>query len=240
MSRRATIRRRRRSSIAQSPWRRHTFTVRELRTRIDFYTKGDLRPLEQFPATLPEANDPNGTITLTRFNLLMYQRKFDQAIAMLKRSPAERSRGETSAPISKEFLLATVYRQQGDEANARANYEIAREKAEAAVFENPDDPPRHALLGLIYAGLGRCDDAKRTADRAAELLPENRDAFDGPITAISRARIYAMCGDKETALSALEHSLQTPAGITTSELRFDPVWDPVRNEPRFQKLISAD
>lgn len=216
-----------------------TFTVRELRTRIDFYTKGDLRPLEQFLGTLPESNDPNGTITLTRFNLLTYQRKFDEAIAMLKHSPAERSRGETSAPISREFLLATVYRSKGDEANARANYELAREKAEAAVFENPDDAPRHALLALIYAGLGRCDDAKRTADQAVQLLPETLDAFDGPIMTISRARSYAMCGDHETALTALEHSLQTPAGITVAELRTDPVWDSLRDEPRFQKMVAA-
>ncbi|HEY0368306.1 MAG TPA: hypothetical protein VGC85_01795, partial [Chthoniobacterales bacterium] len=185
-----------------------------------------------------ENNDPNGTITLTRFNLLMNERKFTEAVAMLERSPAERSRGETSAPISKEFLLATAYRQMNDEPNARANYEIAREKAEAAVRDNPNDSPRHALLGLIYAGLGRCDEAKQTADRAVELLPETRDAFDGPLMAISRARIYMMCGDHATALAALEHSLQTPAGITLSELRFDPVWDPLRNEPRFEKMVA--
>ncbi len=222
-------------AIAVAP---DTFTVRELRTRVDFYARGDLRPLEQLLASLPENVDPNGTITLTRFNLLMYERKFDETIAMLRRSPAERSRGETSAPISKEFLLATAYRQLNDDQNARANYELARIKAEAAVQQSPEDAPRHVLLGLIYAGLGRCEDAKRTADRAAELLPESRDAFDGPLLAVSRARIYLMCGDREIALATLEQSLRTPAGITVSELRFDPVWDPLRNEARFEKLIS--
>jgi hypothetical protein len=73
-----------------------------------------------------------------------------------------------------------------------------------------------------------------------ELLPETLDAFDGPIMALSRARIYAMCGDHETALTALEHSLQVPAGVTESELRFDPVWDPLRNEARFQKMIAPE
>lgn len=159
---------------------------------------------------------------------------------MLKRSPAERSRGETSAPISKAFLLATAYRQMGDAANARTSYEEAREKAESAMRENPDDPPRHALAALIYAGLGRCDEAKANADRATGLLPERRDAFDGPLVSLSRARVYMMCGDHATALGTLERSIQMPAGVTVSELKFDPVWDALRDEPRFQKLIGTD
>jgi TolB-like protein len=122
-----------------------TFTIRELRARVNFYAKGDLRPMEELLASLPENIDPNGTITLARYNLKMDERKFDELLGILERSPAEKSRGETSAPISKVFLKATVYRAKNDEANARANYEAAREKAEKAVQESPDDAPRHAL-----------------------------------------------------------------------------------------------
>ncbi len=98
-----------------------TFTIRELRARIDFYAKGDLRPMQQLLASLPESVDPNGTITLARYNLKMYERKFDELIGILERSPAEKSRGETSAPLSRSFLLATVYAQRKDEAKARAS-----------------------------------------------------------------------------------------------------------------------
>src|SRR3954462_11215825 len=160
-----------------------TFTIRELQTRVEFYSRGDLRPLQTLLAAQPENIDPNGTITLARFNLKMYERKFGELLGILDRSPAEKSRGETSAPISKEFLKATVYRAMNDEANARTNYDAARDKAEAAVRESPEDGPRHALLGLIYAGLGRFDDAKAEAKRAVDLLPESKDAFDGPILA---------------------------------------------------------
>jgi len=168
----------------------------------------------------------------------MYERKFDEVIAMLKRSPAERSRGETSAPISKAFLKATVYNATNDEPNARKNYNEARAKAEKAVEESPEDGPRHALLGLIYAGLGRCDEAKTEANRAVDLLPESRDAFDGPILGVSRARIHMMCGDLDTAFALLERSLQTPSGIVIHELRLDPVWDPLRADPRFEQLLT--
>jgi serine/threonine-protein kinase len=216
----------------------NTFTIRELRARVEFYAKGDLQPTQQLLASSPENIDPNGTITLERYNLKMYERKFDELIRLLERSPAEKSRGETSAPISKAFLLATVYAQLKDEAKAKASYEEARMKAEVAVRESPDDGPRHALLGLIYAGLGRCDEAVAEGKRAVELLPEAKDAFDGPILVISRARISMMCGDMDTALALLDRSLQTPSGVTIPELRLDPIWDPLRNDARFQRMLS--
>ena len=216
----------------------NTFTIRELRARVDFYAKGDLRPMQKLLADWPENVDPNGTITLARYNLKMYERKFDELIGILERSPAEKSRGETSAPITKAFLTATVYAQMKDEAKARASYEEARGNAESAVRESPEDGPRHALLGLIYAGLGRCDEAVAEGKRAVEALPEAKDAFDGPIMAISRARISLMCGDADTALMLLDRSLQTPAGITVPELRLDPMWDPLRSDSRFQQMLT--
>jgi len=189
-------------------------------------------------AAQPENIDPNGTITLARYNLKMFERKFDELLGILERSPAEKSRGETSAPISKPFLKATVYKAMNDDAKALANYEEARDKAEKAVQESPEDGPRHALLGLIYAGLGRCDEAKAEAKRAVELLPESKDAFDGPILSVSRARIHMMCGDLDTAFALLDQSLKTPSGITIAELRLDPVWDPLRADPRLQQILA--
>jgi len=215
-----------------------TFTIQELRARVDLYSKGDLRPMQALLAGWPESVDPNGTITLARFNLKMSERKYQELIDILHRSPADKSRGETSAPISKEFLQATVYAAMKDEARAHASYVEAQVKAENAVQESPEDGPRHALLGLIYAGLGRCEEAKAEAKRAVDLLPETKDAFDGPILVISRARIHMMCGDLDNALALLERSLQTPAGITIHELRLDPVWDPLRANPRFQQMLA--
>jgi TolB-like protein/Tfp pilus assembly protein PilF len=215
-----------------------TFTIRELRARVEFYDKGDLRPTQRLLASWPENEDPNGTITLTRYNYHLFQRDYAGLRGILERSPAQKSRGETSAPISKSYLLATVYGLIKDEAKARANFEDARLQAEAAVRESPEDGPRHALLGLIYAGLGRCQEAAAEGRRAVELLPETTDAFDGPILAVTRARIAVRCGDYPSALDLLEHSLTIPAGITAHELERDPTWDPLRNEPRFRQLVG--
>ncbi|HEX4640023.1 MAG TPA: hypothetical protein VH252_01475, partial [Chthoniobacterales bacterium] len=98
-----------------------TFTIGELRARVEFYSKGDLRPMQTLLTAQPENVDPNGTITLARYNLKMYERKFDELLGILERSPADKSRGETSAPISKAFLKATIYQDMKDEVNARKN-----------------------------------------------------------------------------------------------------------------------
>ncbi len=216
-----------------------TFTIRELRARVEFYAKGDLEPMEHLLASWPENVDPNGTITLARYNYHLYRRNYVELLRILERSPAEKSRGETSAPISKSYLLGTVHALRQEEAKAKAHFEEARVKAEAAVAESPEDGPRQALLGLVYAGLGRCDEAVAQGRRAVELLPESKDAFDGPILAVTRARISVLCGDWETALTLLERSRQTVAGVTVQELRHDPVWDPLRGLARFKKLVDS-
>jgi len=167
-------------------------------------------------------------------------RNYAELIGILERSPAQKSRGETSAPISKSYLMGTVYALMKNEAKAKASFEDARVQAEAAVRESPTDGPRHALLGLIYAGLGRCAHAIREGDRAVELLPETEDAFDGPILAVTRARIAVLCGDHATALALIGRSLSIPAGITVYELERDPTWDPLRSEPRFKQLVATN
>jgi TolB-like protein/Flp pilus assembly protein TadD len=216
----------------------NTFTIRELRARVDFYERGDLNPMAQVLETTPESPDPNGTILLTRYNYEMFRRNFAGLIKMLDRSSSLMSRGETSAPIPKSFLQANAYDAMKDKTNAKIKYEEARKIVEEKVSENPNDAPRHALLGLIYAGLGQCTEAVAEADRALGLLPETKDAFDGPILTVSRARVAAKCGDADKALEILERSLEIPAGVTVSELQFDPTWDPLRNNPRFKRMFS--
>ena len=97
-----------------------TFTIQELRARVDLYSKGDLRAMQSLLASWPENIDPNGTITLSRYNLKMYERKFQELIEILQRSPADKSRGETSAPISKR--------------SARSNYSQKRKTRSTGRF----------------------------------------------------------------------------------------------------------
>ena len=125
-----------------------------------------------------------------------------------------------------------------ERAKARSSLAEAQRIVEAALRENPTDPRRHAVLGKIFAGLGRKEDAVREGKRAVELLPETKDALDGPSMTLALAEIYTALGDLDSAFPLLEHSLASPAGISVPVLKLDPRWYPLRKDPRFEKLLA--
>lgn len=121
---------------------------------------------------------------------------------------------------------------------AQAAFERARPVAEKLVGDAPDEPSRHAELGAIFAGLGQKEDAINEGKKATELLPESEDAVDGPKATAALAEIYAWVGEPDEALRLLDHLLTVPNGLTVPLLKLDPVWDPLRKDPRFQALID--
>jgi Flp pilus assembly protein TadD len=129
------------------------------------------------------------------------------------------------------------YHKEGD-SKIQAAYERARTVAEQLVGDAPDDPGRHAERGVILAGLSRKEDAIKEGRKAVELLPESEDAVDGPKAAAALAEIYAWVGEPDEAFRLLDHLLTVPNGLTVSLLKLDPVWDPLRKDPRFQALID--
>src|SRR3984893_917835 len=120
----------------------------------------------------------------------------------------------------------------------RESMEPARGFVGQQLREDPNDAGHHAQLGTMSAALGRKEDAILEGRRATELLPESKDAFDGPAMTIALAQIYTWTGEIDQALQLIEHSLTIPAGITVPLLKIDPVWDPLRKDPRFQALIE--
>jgi len=145
-------------------------------------------------------------------------------------------RASTTSP--KASLEGTLYLFLDDKVNAHSAFERARIIAERFVRESPDDAARHGQLGLILAGLGQKDAAIAEGKRAVELLPESQDAFDGPEVTAVLAQIYAWTGESDEAFRLLDHLLVVPNGITVFYLKLDPVWDPLRKDPRFQALID--
>ena len=216
------------------------FEMKSLRAWVDVYWKGDFTRFEQLLAESPGDASASPVAALARFNAQFFQRKFDEALAALAKTPLENMRGATSAPLPKSFLAGQIYRAMGNAEGARAAYEQALVIAERAVQESPDEPARRMVLGLIYAGLGRKEDALREGNRAVEILPESKDALNGPILKISLARIHTFGGNHEEAISLLERSLKTIGGVTAAELRFDPTWDALRSHPRFAALVAKE
>jgi serine/threonine-protein kinase len=213
------------------------FSLRGLKAQLAIYAKGDLSICERELAAVPPGVDPDGLVTLSRFSMLTLQRRFPEALAVLQQRHEEIFHGP-SGTSPKAFFEGITYHFMGEPVKAREALERALVISEQAVRESPNDPTRHIQLGAILAGLGRKDDAIREGQRAAELLPESRDALDGPQITIGLAQIYAWTGEKDQAFQLIDHSLSIPGGISVALLKLDPVWDPLRGDRRFDALIT--
>ena len=128
----------------------------------------------------------------------------------------------------------------GNSANAQAEAEEARKLLEARVREHPQDIRSFRALAWVYLALNRKADAIKIAEQTVELLPPERDAFLGADNLASLAEIQAQTGAAVEAVGNLRKLLSIPAGDTTSvaRLKIDPVWDPIRNDPGFQQLLT--
>src|SRR5213595_3585380 len=199
---------------------------------------GDLSAVEKQFSSVPPGADPEGLITWIRVGILMLERKFPEALQLAQQFPGETLATATTAPCPKAFLEGMLYRCQGDNEKARIAYEHARAVAERLVREAPQDSARHGQLGVVLAALGQKEEAINEGKRAVELLPESQDAFDGPQGTASLAQIYAWTGEFDEAFRLLDHLLDIPNGLTVPMLKLEPMWDPLRKDPRFQALID--
>ena len=124
---------------------------------------------------------------------------------------------------------------------ARTSFEAARAVLEERVQETPQEVWwLHMFLGHVYAGLGRKDEAIREAQHAVELLPVSKDALMGVHPLRGLAAVYTTVGEHEAAIDKLEYLLSIPSWETAWTLRLDPSWDPLRDHPRFKKLVGED
>jgi TolB-like protein/Tfp pilus assembly protein PilF len=211
------------------------------RAWLEFDSKGDTRALEQLLAKTPENLDPDGVVTFARYQLNIFRRKYEEALAVLERSSADCIESIQAAPggdCSKSFWRAFTYWLMNDPAKASFFFEQARPAMEARIEENPTMSAAYACLSQIYAGLGRKDDAAHEAKRALELSPESQDALHGPRILLAVAKTYVMIGDADAALPLLEHCLSVSGGTTPSWIKLDPMWDSLRNDPRFKKMLA--
>jgi tetratricopeptide (TPR) repeat protein len=139
----------------------------------------------------------------------------------------------------KAFDDAQTALARGDVDSARSLFEQARPIYEGNARERPDDAQSHTMLGLLYAYLGRKDDAIRESLRAVELVPESKDAQGGAVYAQNLALVYARTGEVDQAIALIQRLLTTPNGIILAQLRLSWEWDPLRTDARFQKILAG-
>jgi TolB-like protein/tetratricopeptide (TPR) repeat protein len=137
------------------------------------------------------------------------------------------------------LALAETYALRGDQARARAYADSSRQGQEELLQRSPDDAQTHALLGVTLAYMGRKADAIREGERGAALAPISKDAYGGPYNQFQLVRVYILTGELDKALDRLEPLLKVPFYLSPGWLKVDPTFDPLRKNPRFQKLVGG-
>ena len=222
-----------------------SFVAKSQRGYIEFWWKGDTRLLKSTLDQMPAGVDPDGSVTAARWDVAMLQRDYATAKKILETSSVNDLSYATAGLTPKIFLEGCTYLAEGDNLSAQKAFEQARPAFEAAVKEAPESAERHAGLGWLYALMGRKNDAIAEGQRAVKLKPESKDAVDGSLMSGYLALIYARVGEKDLAIPLIERLLKTPGAvdsadysITVNDLKYRWEWDPLRNDPRFQKLIT--
>jgi tetratricopeptide (TPR) repeat protein len=167
----------------------------------------------------------------------MYEGRYRDAIDLLESFTDDWIRIKIAARPN-SLYAAQAYELMDEAEKARLSYETALEQLEAEVLASPDDPRMHSSLGIVYAALGRREDATREGIRATELLTRSMDGVYYIPYVIDLAHIYTILGDNEAALEQLELMLSNPSWISEPFLRMDPRWDPLRDDPDFQGLLE--
>jgi serine/threonine protein kinase len=164
------------------------------------------------------------------------QRRFTDAFQALEKEVVNDDRGHLQQLAARAILRVLA----GQPAAAKSEAEEALPVLEARLRERPDDTLAITELSWVYLALGRNADALRLSGQAADLISIEKDALAGPAFQTGLAQIEARAGAREEAIKRLRRLLSIPGGaISIVWLKIDPVWDPIRNRPDFQQLLSG-
>ena len=174
-----------------------------------------------------------------RYTLALYDRDWDAAERAAPVLAQKHSLQWSFPELGRDFWVGLIARLKGDETSARAAFMRARAQQEEEIRGLPDDAVLLADLGLIDAGLGRKEEALNEGRRAMELVSSVKNSYTEPYVKKSFAIICAWTGERELALGQLEALIKIPGSYTYGNFRLGPMWDPLRGDPRFEKIVAS-
>jgi TolB-like protein/class 3 adenylate cyclase/Tfp pilus assembly protein PilF len=146
---------------------------------------------------------------------------------------------DDTIPFPRSWCEGVVAQFRGDKAAAHAAFTSVRAEAAKIVAEQPNYAEALCVLGMADAALGHKDEAIREGRRAVELMPVSKDAIRGPLLIKYLAVIYAWTREKDLALEQLSFAARIPGHLSYGQLRLHPYWDPLRGDPRFEKIVAS-
>ena len=201
--------------------------------------QGDLPRASALLASLhPNVDEPE-MLALQVYQAIM-DRRPEQIIPRLKEILPKLDPGSADLNGGLRYLLGWAQKMAGDHAAAQESLRQARSELESFLKEQPENWDLIANLAITDAHLGDKAAALALTERAMAAKPIEKDALNGPEWIETFARVAAQVGERDRAIAALQKLLSIPAKLTPALLRLDPIWDPLRNDPRFQNLAHSD
>ena len=214
--------------------------MKETRASADFDWKADTRPLHQTIDSI-RATNPAAIPSIAGdwLNCALAERDAVAAKNALLGSGENPPLHDEAVHFNRPFITGLIARMMKNDDEAHAAFTAARAEQEKTIQAQPEYGPPLCVLGLIDAALGRKEEALREGRRAVELLPVARDSLGGADMIQGFAIICAWIGEKDLALQQLAISAQIPGGVTYGQLKLHPFWDPLRGDPRFEKIVAS-
>jgi len=196
--------------------------------------------LEQVPLDY----SPGDWIWGTRFKAALYLRNYDAGNRVIAAIPAKWAETAFSAAGASDWAYGQIARARGDQHKALAAFAAGRKKLQAKFGDKPEDAEYLSEFATLDARLGQKEAAIREARRAVELQPIAKDSVNGPRWVANLALVYAWTGERDRALDQLEKVATIPGVLggsvpTYGDLRFNPCWDDLRSDKRFDKIVAA-
>ncbi|MEP7248345.1 MAG: protein kinase [Spartobacteria bacterium] len=213
--------------------------TKSARALVDLNWKADTRPFQQFIESI-QAQNPAALESVADSWLVCALAERDRAAAEgALAALGQADFGYDAVYLSRQFIEGLIARMTNDEPKARTAFTAARAEQEKIVQAQPNYGPALCVLGLIDAGLGRKEEALREGRRAVELLPLAKDSINGVNMIASLAMTAAWVGEKDLACEQLAIATRLPSILSYGQLKLLPYWDPLRGDPRFEKIVAS-
>jgi TolB-like protein/Flp pilus assembly protein TadD len=219
-------------------------TYRVFRDFGPLESRGELAPLRRAVSTVTPEEDPDGAIRDLHNLILALWDNDPASVSKISARATESTLVFNGVKYPKSWYEALAARMRGDNANASSAFTAARLEAEKAAMADTNDGRTLSLLAMIDAGLGRKQLAVEEALHACDLVPFKSLAPSAPFVRCNLAIVYAWNGQVDLAISTLDSLVNRPAGTnlpaqpTYGDFKLNPVWTPLRSDPRFEALVQ--